>query len=105
MLVSLHDHLRAYTLRHLKALLLQQLLRDILRFVYAVFQDIVYKPFIAQISVFTVFKKFCVQKISLNLFILLLSKIRLKIVTSNSKGRKFSYLDQFYFRNIILRVR
>merc|ERR1719315_158042 len=29
MFISLHDHLQAYTLQHLKGLLLQQLLRDI----------------------------------------------------------------------------
>merc|ERR1712096_103444 len=35
----LREHLRALTLRHMQHLLLRQLLRNIMRFLYAVFQD------------------------------------------------------------------
>jgi len=77
--ISLHDHLQAYTLQHLKRLLLQQLLRDILRYLYAVFQKIFYEPSTALISVFYTFKEINIDKFTFKLFILLLSQVRLKI--------------------------
>merc|ERR1719315_59531 len=79
MFISLHDHLQAYTLQHLKGLLLQQLLRDILRYLYAVFQNVFYNPPTVLISILYVLEEINITKFAFKLFILLLSQVRLKI--------------------------
>jgi len=79
MFISLHDHLQAYTLQHLKGLLLQQLLRDILRYLYAVFQKVFYEPSTPLTVGINTLKEINIERFAFKLFILLLSQVRLKI--------------------------
>jgi len=74
--LSLQDHLAAYTLRHLRRYLLRQFLRTILRFLYAVFQDILHQE--SRVVVTPVLAALASRITSLSLFIMLLSKRRLK---------------------------
>merc|ERR1711970_929758 len=73
----LREHLRALTLRHMLRLLLRRLLRNIMRFLYAVFQDVLDKP-PAVLSSLLYVKPAIVEVSVFSLFIILLSKIRLK---------------------------
>merc|ERR1711970_1152969 len=73
----LREHLRALTLRHMLRLLLHRLLRNIMRFLYAVFQDVLDKP-PAVLSSLLYVKPAIVEVSVFSLFIILLSKIRLK---------------------------
>merc|ERR1712212_349172 len=74
-LLSLQDHLKAFSLRHIKQLLLRQLLHDILRILFYVFHEVLYPE---GKYLFIFFYILRVEKTNISLFILLLSKVRLK---------------------------
>jgi len=77
MFVSLQDHLKAYTLQHLRRLFLRQLLRNILRILYAVFQDVLHQ--VSQLNILPTVGGLAATRITVfSLFIMLLSKRRLK---------------------------
>jgi len=61
----------------MRQLLLRQLLRDILKYLYAVFQDLISAPSVFYVNVFYA-TRVSVDKLGFRLFILLLSQIRLK---------------------------
>merc|ERR1712212_626505 len=74
-LLSLQDHLKAFSLRHIKQLLLRQLLHDILRILFYVFHEVLYPE---KNYIFVLFSILRADKTVICLFILLISKIRLK---------------------------
>jgi len=77
--VSLQDHLQAFTLQHTRRLLLKQLWRDILKFLYAVFQDVVYEhPKVLINFIYVSPNEIGIDKFGFRLFMLLLSQVRLK---------------------------
>merc|ERR1719474_1333429 len=79
-LLSLQDHLRAFTLHHIKQFLLRQLLHDILRILFYVFHEVLYPE---KKYIFVFFHILRADKTVICLFILLISKIRLKNVFQN----------------------
>merc|ERR1712212_1018576 len=74
-LLSLQDHLKAFSLRHIKQLFLRQLLHDILRILFYVFHEVLYPE---RKYVFIFFYILRADKTIICLFILLISKVRLK---------------------------
>merc|ERR1719450_1209501 len=74
-LLSLQDHLKAFSLHHIKQLLLRQLLHDILRILFYVFHEVLYPE---KNYIFVLFSILRADKTVICLFILLISKIRLK---------------------------
>jgi len=80
LLRSLQDHLSAYTLRYLKRLLLRQLLRDILTILFNVFAEVCDRNSVLVVSHFYCF---IAEKPGVVLFIILLSRVRLKITSKS----------------------
>jgi len=74
-LLSIQDHLRAFTIRHIKQLLLRRLLNNILRILFYVFHEVLYPKLN---SIYIIFHVSTAVKTVFCLFILLLSKRRLK---------------------------
>jgi len=94
LLRSLQDHLSAYTLRYLKRLLLRQLLRDILAILFNVFAEACERN-----SAFSVIHFYCffAEKPRVVLFIILLSRIRLKLIIEDYVDLKNYHFKDIYF--------